>query len=424
MRRRLELDDGRTLEVELVPGEAVDDDVVDGTPMFAGRFLNALASGRVAAEGLEDETLEVVHLVRDLAEREGVLAPVEMPPLICRNCDAAIDATGASVVEALLERGEPALGSRGVFQPRARRREVASVAQVRDALRFDPVKGIVGVALEPPTLAEARPLWRWLEGDDPIDADVVRALGVKALLREDGRVTSAKKIARLIDGSALLSELVAVAFLEACYSPRCTRPVSCPACGTVHDDPSPSLRELELGDLALAHLAGQGEGFPSFEELAKRALEIADEVYAERRVANLPLFVEDGTPPVDGAGEPLMGSYQPVDDDDGLRFEIKLYYETFRRMYEEAPYDVDAELRDTIDHEVEHHLHHLAGYDPVADEEDREVRRDLERRYGKGAVRRAEKDAVVTELRDMGRFFFWGLLVAAVLGAAWWGLLR
>ncbi len=157
----------------------------------------------------------------------------------------------------------------------------------------------------------------------------------------------------------------------------------------------------------------------AFEEATRR---LRDEVFAERGVANLEVVVEEGVPPVDDSGEPLMGSYQPIHERTGetltdVRFEIALYYRTFASMFAEAPYDVEAEIRETLDHEVEHHLHHLSGHDPLDAAERAEARADLERTFGKDAVRRAERGALLSELAQMGKVFFWGLLLVA-LGVA------
>ena len=89
-------------------------------------------------------------------------------------------------------------------------------------------------------------------------------------------------------------------------------------------------------------------------------------------------------------------------------------------MGEQRQVDVEAEVRETIDHEVEHHLHHLAGYDPLDEQEQREARRELERTFGKRRIRQAEAASVVAELRTMLKLAVpFALACALLLAAAW-----
>ncbi|MBX3246425.1 MAG: metallopeptidase family protein [Myxococcales bacterium] len=439
---RLARIDGRPLVVRLAPeGAPIDDDRVgDGRQRarrFAGRLWNAVERGhlRLSSSGEGPVALDALrvadfHLVRDLAERRGVIAREPASGLTCRNCDEALapDPAGAPL-EPLLEASEDDAPPAGPFHLRA------------------PIDGVVALELRPVTIRQARPLFRFAASPRlPLDGRVVRALGVGALHTERRRIRSPEAIARVLarDPDERLFAIVEALYAELNYPPRLRLPCFCARCGAIHELPTPSSREVHDDPSLLEELRAEGAAlalaapendededdapipatFPSLEQFVERAMTLRDEVYAARRVANIELVVDDGVPPVDDGGEPLMGSYEPLYEGDvagytEVRFVITLYYRTFASMFEEAPYDVDAEIRDTIDHEVEHHLYHLAGHDPMDEEERREARRDLERTFGRQTVRHAERRALASELREMGRFFLWGLLIcAALLGGA------
>lgn len=399
---------GERIEVRfVVEGAPIADDVVDGDELFAGRLLNAFAKGRLTRiGGTVDELLAAdFHLLRDLAERFGIVAPEPHPALTCRNCGRGLDVNPVGVdpetllaADALIE-GVPVDWARSI-------------------------DGVVGAVVEPVRVREARVLWRRLfDPPERFDGALVRGLGVTELRLAEGEpLTEPEAIAARMNASSdrLLGVLTA-AFEIVQYPPRMRFGLGCPECGAVHDVPTPSIREDEPSPEALAAIYGapEDEGemldIDAFEAAVER---LAAEVFAERRVAHIDVLVEEGVPPVDDSGEPLMGSYQPIHERSGetftdVRFEIALYYRTFVSMFAEAPYDVEAEIRETLDHEVEHHLHHLTGHDPLDAEERAEARADLERTFGKDAVRRAERAALGRELRQMGRVFFWGLLIVA-----------
>jgi len=400
---------GDTIDVRFDPrGAPIADDVVDGTELFAGRVLNAVSAGRIAllAGTVEELFVADFHLVRDLAERFGIVAPEPHPALTCRNCqhDLDVDPLGADP-EALLV-APPA------FEP----------PPVRWACSVD---GVCGARFEPVRVRDVRPLWRALLDPPPrFEPAVARALGVVELLLEDGRVLTTPEAiaARMNRSSDVLLDVLTAGFDLTHYPPRMRFGLVCPECGAVHDVPTPSVREDDPPPEAFDVLYGvpkrDGEmiGIDAFEALVER---LAVEVFAERGVANIDVVIDEGVPPVDDSGEPLMGSYQPIHEGSGemftdVRFEIALYYRTFAAMFDEASFDVEAEVRETLDHEVAHHLHHLSGHDPLDAEERAAARVELERTFGKAAVRRAERAALRRELGQMGRVFFWGLLIMAL----------
>jgi hypothetical protein len=67
--------------------------------------------------------------------------------------------------------------------------------------------------------------------------------------------------------------------------------------------------------------------------------------------------------------------------------EITVYYRTFRAIWEEdGAYDWDAELVETIEHELEHHDGWLVGHDPMDRDERAEIERERVRVVGAAAT--------------------------------------
>jgi len=400
---------GGALEVRFdQEGAPIADDVVDGEERFAGRLLNAFAAGRLSVKGRAAEELWVAdfHLIRDLAERFGIVAAQPHPELECRNCHEPLSVDPLGVDPETLVSAPVSL----VVPPE------------RWATAVD---GVVGALVRPVRVSDAQGYWRVLMAPPArFGAEVVRGLGIEALLLDGGeRLEDPLAIAeRMNGGSELLLDVLTAAYEVVQYPERMRFGLGCPACGAVHDVPTPSIREadppLEAFDVIHGAPAAAGEML-DIDAFTADAERLTEEVFAARGVAHLDVVIEEGVPPVDDSGEPLMGSYQPIHERSGetftdLRFEIALYYQTFVSMFDEAPYDVEGEIRETLDHEVEHHLHHLSGHDPLDAEERAEARAELERTFGKDAVRRAERGALLSELAQMGKIFFWGLLLVAI----------
>lgn len=402
------LPSGATVHVR-VPEDVspVADDVIDGRPIFGGRLFAAVERDALVVEqegrrldrdALLDLSLRDYHALRDVAERLGAIA-ADPPELDCRNCGTPlrIDPTAAPTEDLdtwYAEDHSPDL-------PEGR------------------------VVMEPVTVRRALPLWQALMRERPsITPPIVRALGLRAIdaERRPGR------LARMLeDASDELWDRIAARFVLLNYADRATFPVVCPACGAVHDAPAPSLQELEAPPEAVRELLAEtpsegaaAGGFPDADDFVEMVERIGEEVYAARGVRNIPLIVDRDVPPVDGSGEPLLGSYAPIHSGDAagytrLAFEIRLYYRSFRGLWEQdGPYDVEAEIRETIDHEVEHHLHFLAGHDPMDEAEREEALQELERTFGPRAVRRARRTALLSELRGIVLML---VVVALVLGA-------
>jgi hypothetical protein len=418
----LVLPTGRRVRVAAAPLEApLADDAWGGEPLFAGRFLAAIHGGALrlgeggrplGVEEVLDWPLRDLHALRDVAERLWVIA-TDHRAYDCRNCGAAIHASTAPMDDLDVWYADDGAPPAPPF-PLPAAAPLASGAEAHT------------VEVVPVTGREALPLWRALasEADRPLTAPVVRGLGVRALGDETDPAAIAASLDRADDGTW---DALEAAFIALNYADRAFVPQVCARCGTVHDLPAPSAREVEPPPAAFRALHADDERapgappstFPDEEAFAAMVERLGEEVYVQRGVQHIALHTDLEVPPVDGSGEPLMGSYQPIYRSDAVgytdvSFEIRLYYRTFRNIWhQDGPYDVEAEVRETIDHEVEHHLHHLAGHDPMDEEERDQARRDLERTFGVRAVRRAERAALLGELRRIGILF---AVLAVVFG--------
>jgi len=403
-RLELRLPSGLALSVSCGgAGAPVVDDRFRGERFFSGRLYRALDTGalvvdakgggeRLGIDDLDALSLPDYHALRDAAFRVGAIDE-EVRQLRCRNCDVNlpprpehaptldldhwyVDAEDIDLSPLPLSESGPKIVLRVTTAGEAR---AFHRAALRDRFRLSPA--------------------------------VVKAMGIVAL----DEVTSPAEIARALeDVSDEEWSAVEAAYEYVAYSPKSYFPVLCPSCETLHDMPAPAVREVDSGPLPDVG----AEPFPDEDAFAGMALSIGDSVYREMGVENIELEVVCAEAAVDGSGEPLLGSYQPLGRADtagyaGVSFLICVYYRTFARMYEDGPYDVEAELRETIEHEVQHHLHHLEGHDPMDAAERDEAMAELERTYGKRAVQRAKVADAVAEAKNMG---WLAVGSAAVLG--------
>jgi hypothetical protein len=138
------------------------------------------------------------------------------------------------------------------------------------------------------------------------------------------------------------------------------------------------------------------------------------------------LYIEGGPADCDEGGVALLGAYEPGEPEGhGIVArppEVKIYYRTFRAMYlEDGPYDLDDELRETLEHELEHHRAFLEGHDPMDEEERAEIARELGGRLGTTEVLRR----TVTSTRQAASEFLWrtwplwAIALAVALLEAW-----
>lgn len=357
---------------------------------------------------------------------EGILAflgAIGAPPqkIECRNCREEVEVDARAHVQLaplLMPQGDPELDpkvdeERTYPLPRplriGRSRTVTSFvlgrSTLRDVVRLRQLLGAPGTPL-------------------PLEASFVRALRLSF-----DQVASPTAIARALvrlsdDDFDPTYAAIAEAWDAQHYVPRLLAPVPCPKCGARHDLPVPANRPIEL----FLPRSEVGDGaFPSLEEFRRMALVLAREVMAAAGFSEgsgVEILVDDGVPPCDDGGEPLLGSYTPAPEGEAeaLRptpapFEIALYFRTFRAMYEDEPYDVEAEIRETLEHELEHHQNHLAGDDPLDDEERAEIVRERTRLVGKRSTPAELVSSVGFLAGDFGRFLrvTWPLWLIALV---------
>jgi hypothetical protein len=371
-------------------------------PMLFSDAL-ALLRERVAllSESRELDVFELsladFHVVRAILTKAALLEEDEVT-VSCLNCDAELSTRPCAGLETgPWEDGE------------LNDDELDRLAPFGEALELPPlelghVRTVRSITLQPRTVKEALPLWR--AGANPplvLDEAVVEALGIEAL----GPIRSPARIAEALheagpDAHALVFE----AFLAAHYPLRLACDVICPACQARNTVDAPFVREVDLEALPRgAHAEGAehtptATPLPSFEDFVARA-----HAMAARHLAALPgervvLLIDDGTPAVDDGGAPLLGSYVPPPPADALvpmhPPTVTIYYRTFLRIEdEEGLFDWEDELRETIEHELEHHVYFLRGDDPMDAEERAEIEHEKIRIVGRReAERRTRRELV------------------------------
>jgi hypothetical protein len=389
-------------------------------------LLAAVEAGAVRADrDLRALPLFDAHVVEAVAIALGALT-APRAKVVCRNCSEPFEvARGEHFPLAPLLDGDasdPELDRRlspDTAQPLPR---AVTIGRARSATTF---------RLAHRTLAD-RPRLVALLGEPgaedlpplPTGPALVRALGLSL-----GEVKSPLAIARALDAldDAAFHEIwgaIAVAWDETHYSPRLLAPSPCPACGARHDVEVPGRFVLDVEPEHGQEHADTPAPFPSLTSFRARAAAIAREELEKAELLDaegIEILVDEGVPPCDDGGEPLLGSYTPRveperDAPTRAPFEVALYYRTFASMHEEEPYDVDAEIRETIAHELEHHQGFLAGDDPLDEQERAEIARERRRVYG---------DRPLDELRagagwlvgDVARFFraTWPLWIVAAI---------
>jgi hypothetical protein len=218
-------------------------------------------------------------------------------------------------------------------------------------------------------------------------------------------------------------------YQEARYPARLVGVHRCAACGARNDLDVPLERELDRAPLSAlaprrpAPPRGRGaEVFPDLDEFERRVRAAAARIYRVRGVRNIDLFIDAGVPACDEGGEPLLGCYTPGGVDPALGVahppEIRIFYRTFKAEVEADPgFDVDAEITETLDHEVTHHLHYLAGSDPMDDEERGEIEREHARRVGLSESARRARRGLAADLAGFLRVT-WPMWVIAAAATA------
>jgi hypothetical protein len=164
-----------------------------------------------------------------------------------------------------------------------------------------------------------------------------------------------------------------------------------------------------------------GTTFPDFDRFDDRARALFEH-HAGDMAAVVRLVVDEGVPACDDGGEPLLGAYLPPGGDPGAPVgsaEITVYYRSFAAMWDEGgSYDWEAELDETIEHELEHHAGWRVGHDPMDDDERAEIVRERVRRVGRAAAVQGGLAGLGADVGDfLARTWPIWLIVAAATAA-------
>jgi len=370
-------------------------------------FLNAAeirASADKTPVDVSGLSLRDAHTLRALFTHAGLL-PEEPAELRCENCDKPFRIAPSSLLETGPfvdgELSDPELDApfnHDKPHPIPPIRVGTSLARsVRIAAR---------------SLEEASPLWLAEEqGSFRFTPALVVAMGITAL----GKERRASVIAdALSTASAEAYQAVADLLYEAFYPARLVAVYRCASCGARNHLDVPWLREIPS---SASEPRERRRAFPDLDTFEAMVRSSADRIFALRGVRNIDLVVHEDVPFCDDSGEPLLGCYTPGGTDEDLGIprapEIRLFYRTFAVEFRhDKSFNVEAEIDETIDHEITHHLHQLAGDDPLDDEEREQIASDEVRRIGRREAMRREKRKL---FEDVSGFFrtTWPLFVIA-----------
>jgi hypothetical protein len=350
------------------------------------------------------------HALRAIATHAGLLAE-ETIEIRCKNCEAKIEVSPCAAMPL-----GPFVDAELDDEELDRTLELGAPHAIPE-IALGRVRRAKDVTLGPLACEDALPLWRALAKDAlHVTSDVVRAMGVTDL----GPERNPARIARAL-GAASDEAFGAVTdiFLEAHYPPRLFAIALCSKCGARNDVDAPYEREFEPSAAPVRdEEATRYPELPAFEAFADRAQALAKEIFDARGAEDVVLLVEEGVPAVDEGGEPLMGAYSPGWQEGGRAPEITIYYKTFRAIWDEdGAFDWDGEVRETIDHELDHHLGFVTGDDPMDDDERAEIRSAAMRVLGKRALARESVRSFGAEALDFVRrtWLIWVILAIATV---------
>ncbi len=366
-------------------------------------YAGARAVIRELGVDVDALTLAELHALRAIATHEGWLEEDEVE-IACRNCDAPLKVKPCAAMPL------------GPFIDSELGDEELDELLELEADHEVPALGRK-IRLGRVTVAQAEPLHRALAARElDLRPAVVTAMGVLAL----GDSRDPRKISRVLrrcDDRAF-GEITNL-FLAAHYPLRLFALVICEHCGTRNDVDAPYDREFPPWEESRE---ASSEEFPSFEEFDALVQRIGEPMVKAAPPPIPILVVEGGVPACDDGGEPLLGSYVPGHEGDARSpanpGEITVYYRTFAAMWkDDGPYDVEAEIHETVEHELEHHEAHLLGHDPKDEEEREEIAREARRVVGKKALARASASALATDLREFWRrtWLVWFVALIAVV---------
>lgn len=386
---------------------------VPSSPLFA-EVLALFEQGDVSVTAVDGRVVDVrdlpladFHTLRAIVLKAGLVFE-EAIQITCRNCDATMTVQPCHGLEL------------GPLVDDERDEELDATAPF--GRPFEVEDTVVTFAAR--TVAEAAPLFTMLGEirEDPaaalrIDAGVVQAMGIAALGRETDPASIAAELARC---SETTFGAITDCYLASHYPLRLGSVAICAACNARNDVDAPFEREFDVH--AGPRDDGPRDAFPAFDAFAGRAVALAepylDQVPGERVL----LVIEGETPAVDDGGEPLLGSYvPPYAGDAGSPSRaptVTLYFRTFLAMWnEDGPYDWEAEIEETVEHELEHHIHFLRGDDPLDDEERDAIDEEVARVVGQKEVQRRAASATSASLVDFVKRT-WPLWVIAAIALA------
>lgn len=392
--RALTLPSGR--HVRMREGTATSAETTEPKGLFSGA-RDVLTDGTIVLLGdddlpfaMNDLALGDFHVIRAVLTKDGVLEEPEIE-ITCRNCEAKLTARPCADLEiAPWEDGDLGDDELDTTLPFGKPIEIPTIPLGR-------VRSASTVTFVTRTVAQATPLFlAFEEGIPAITPEIVEAMGIVAL----GNERSVDKIIEALSSCEDDAfDAITDAFLASHYVLRLGSVALCKECGARNDIDAPYDREMD----AVGPRPHEGsieddsdEAFPELAVFVERANDAGTPLLdATPRGGEIELVVDDGTPAVDDGGEPLLGGYEPpVADGFGGTTRpptITLYYRTFRAMWdEEGPYDWEDEIRETIEHELEHHVYFLRGDDPMDAQERAEIRDEARRHVGtKETTRRA-----------------------------------
>lgn len=424
MRRAIDvrLPSGRDVELELAKddGEKKQSGLVGARRALESGAVTIAEKKKLVAPG--SLALGDFHAIRAIATKLGWLDEDEIE-IDCRNCGEIMSVRPCSALP-LGPFEEHALDDEELD-----RRFAFDAPHAVPRVKMPRGNAATTILLANVTLAEATPLHDAIAKDRlRIGASIVRALGIRAL----GDETAAPVIAKALDeGPDELWSVVSSIFTDAHYSRRLFGIFKCTKCGARNDVDAPYDRELaadfgpsEQGDAT----ASNEESFVTLEEFSAHAKAVARRTIPDRLANAIVVEVDADVPACDDGGEPLLGSYLPPSDggdgEPARRGEITLFFQTFAAIWkEEGFFDWRDEVRETIEHELEHHLAFERGYDPKDEEERSEIDREAQRIHGKKALLQAEVSSLGSSFGEFVRrtWLLWiliaiGTLVAIVAG--------
>lgn len=401
--RTLTLPSGRVVGLDRSRAKTIPGPANANAPLFT-EARAVLAGGLLTDEdGVTLDPASLVlrdfHVLRAVLMRSGLVRE-EAYASTCHQCDAPFTVVPCERLEigawAFGEPPDPELDATLPFG------EPVDMPP----LPLGKVRSARSVTFADRTVAEAAPAFAILARDPlVVDVALVTALGVTAV----GGETSPARIARALreaDDRAFAA--VSAAFVDSHYPLRLVAIVKCGSCGARNEVDAPYERELAAG-LDDAPRGGGGEAFPDLATFADRAQALAAPMIENEATRDVVVFVEGGVPAVDAAGHPLLGSYDPPTHPDDAGHvtrppTVTVYHRTFAAQWdEEGPYDWQAELEETIEHELEHHVYFLRGGDPMGDDEDDALLDEEARLVGRHELQRRDLAGFGGSLVDFAR---------------------